>query len=258
MIAMIYEATPFQKASALFDGWEETLIWSCLQGIMGKLYVDHTITPTAGMILLGDFCFFAGIPNEELVRYKPTSCTQQFIIMVPQTAQWAVLIEQVYGKRATRVLRYATKKEKNSFDRQQLEQVISKIPSGFLLHKIDETLFHKCQKIAWCRDWVSQYRDYEQYQKYGLGIVLLSENEPVSGASSYSSYLEGIEIEIDTKKEYRKRGFAYICGAKLILECIEKGLYPSWDAQNKWSLALAQKLGYHFAYEYIAYEIDRY
>lgn len=73
--------------------------------------------------------------------------------------------------------------------------------------------------------------------------------------SSYSGYHGGIEIEIDTKEEYQRKGLAYICGAKLILECLERGWYPSWDAQNKWSVALTEKLGYHFDYEYEAYEI---
>lgn len=73
--------------------------------------------------------------------------------------------------------------------------------------------------------------------------------------SSYSGYLGGIEIEIDTKEEYRRKGLAYICAAKLILACMEKGWYPSWDAQNKWSVALAEKLGYHFEREYTAYEV---
>lgn len=65
----------------------------------------------------------------------------------------------------------------------------------------------------------------------------------------------GIEIEIDTKEEHRRQGLAYACGAKLILECLNKGWYPSWDAQNKWSVALAEKLGYHFSHEYPAYEV---
>ena len=49
---------------------------------------------------------------------------------------------------------------------------------------------------------------------------------------------------------------AYICGAKLILECLDRGWYPSWDAQNLWSVALAQKLGYRFDHEYVVYEWD--
>lgn len=77
----------------------------------------------------------------------------------------------------------------------------------------------------------------------------------VSGASSYSRYLDGIEIEIDTREEYRRKGLAYICGAKLILECLKRNLYPSWDAHNPASIALAEKLGYHFSHAYQAVEI---
>lgn len=105
---------------------------------------------------------------------------------------------------------------------------------------------------------VSQFPDYETYQKSGLGVVITKEGTLVSGASSYSVFLDGIEIEIDTRKEYRRKGLASVCGAKLILECLDRGVYPSWDAQNLWSVALAEKLGYHFAYEYDAYEIRGY
>lgn len=94
------------------------------------------------------------------------------------------------------------------------------------------------------------------YQKYGLGVVALKDGEPVSGASSYTSYNGGIEIEIDTREDHRRRGLAFACGAKLILECLARGWYPSWDAQNKWSAALAEKLGYHFDGEYTAYEVQ--
>jgi RimJ/RimL family protein N-acetyltransferase len=41
----------------------------------------------------------------------------------------------------------------------------------------------------------------------------------------------------------------------LIMECLDRGLYPSWDAANKGSVALAEKLGYHFEKEYVTYEI---
>ena len=77
----------------------------------------------------------------------------------------------------------------------------------------------------------------------------------VSGASSYSGYCGGIEIEVDTREDYRRRGLAFICGAKLILDCLEREWYPSWDAQNPWSAALAKKLGYRFSHTYAAYEI---
>ena len=102
---------------------------------------------------------------------------------------------------------------------------------------------------------VSQYENYEMYKRLGIGAVILKDGQPVSGASSYSTYIGGIEIEIDTKEDYRRKGLAYICGARLILECAKRGLYPSWDAHNMASVRLAEKLGYHFDREYTAFEV---
>ena len=115
-----------------------------------------------------------------------------------------------------------------------------------------------CRANSWANDLISQYKDYNTYKALGLGVVVLKDGELVAGASSYSTYNEGIEIEIDTREDHRRKGLAYACGAKLILECLKRGLYPSWDAQNKSSVALAEKLGYHFSHEYIAYEIVGY
>jgi len=255
---MVYEVKNPEAAASLFSEWDETLIWSCLQGVMGKLYADSPEAPVSCMAMLGDFCFFAGRPGVELAAYKPGSCKNDFMIMVPQNESWAELIEAYYGGKAKRTVRYATKKEKGVFDIKQLDRVVDGLPEEYTLQMIDEEMFQECKcgvNSSWCRDFVSQYKDFQMYQKYGLGAVITKDNEIVSGASSYSGYIGGIEIEIDTKGEYRRRGLAHVCGAKLILECIKLGLYPSWDAQNKWSLTLAEKLGYHFDHEYPVYEI---
>lgn len=245
------------KAAPLFEGWQETLIWSCLQGVMGKIYVDSAQTPVAAAAVLGDFCFLAGKANRELVNHERMWENRDFLILVPGNAEWENLIEECYGKRVKKVVRYAIKKEPDVFDRKKLQEMADMLPDGYELKMMDEVLFDHCREIAWCRDWVAQYDSYELYRRYGLGAVILKDGEPVSGASSYSGYQGGIEIEIDTREDYRRKGLATVCGAKLILECLDRGWYPSWDAQNKWSAALAKKLGYHYDREYTAYEAVR-
>lgn len=245
-----------KNATNIFAGWDETLIWSCLQGVMGAIYTSDS--KDAAMAILGDFAFYAGKPSEDLVRFKPESCEQDFIIMVPQNDEWAALIEKCYGDKAKKVTRYAIKKEKDNFDVSKLKKAISKLPEGYELRLLEEVEYRLCQNNRWANDLISQYKDYNTYKRLGLGVVVLKDGELVAGASSYSRYKEGIEIEIDTREDHRRKGLAYACGAKLILECLEKGLYPSWDAQNMWSVALAEKLGYHFSHEYAAYEIMGY
>ena len=255
---MIQRMINTEKGKELFEGWEETLIWSCLQGVMGEVYADDVRNPASAMAILGDFVFFAGEPDEEMILYKPDWCHNEFIIMVPQNDAWATLIEKHYQEKAKKVSRYAIKKEPDVFDKEKLERIVASLPEEYELRLIDREIYEICQKMEWSRFWVALYRDYEVFQKLGLGVAILKDGELVAGASSYSSYKEGIEIEIDTNEPYRRKGLATVCGARLILECLERNLYPSWDAQNLWSVALAKKLGYHYSHSYTAYEIRGY
>ena len=80
---------------------------------------------------------------------------------------------------------------------------------------------------------------------------------PAAGASSYTIYDGGIEIEIDTRPDQRRQGLALACGAQLILTCLERRLFPNWDAHDLRSAALAEKLGYRMDHPYRAYLPDR-
>ena len=349
---MISKITDMDSVKDLFAGWEETCIWSCLQGVMGGIYADkdeYGTKPRSAMAVLGDFCFFAGEANADLVKYRPACCDMgathaprhcdtgethapqhcdtgeihtsrhcdtgethisqlldagaeaassefaaehsNMVIMVPQNPQWAELIERIYQNGARKMQRYAIKKEADVFDRAYLKKIVDNImeeghsmeerhsnkvthhneawypsePSShnealqhnadYVLRSIDQALYQQCREQPWSRDLVSQFPSYEMYSRYGLGFVILKNGEIVSGASSYSAYLQGIEIQIDTRKDHRRKGLALICGARLILECLDRGLYPSWDAYNKASVALAEKLGYHYSHAYDAYEV---
>lgn len=254
---MIYEITDTTNVSPLFGKWEETLIWSCLQGIMGKIYADDLNAPASAMAMIGDFVFFAGKPTIEFVSYHPDRYTRNYQIMIPQTESWKNMIIDYYGEKATVITRYAIKKEPYIFDKKKLEEAVDSLPEQYTLSMIDERLYEMCKAETWCADFVSQFPDYKNFRNLGIGAVICEKDRIISGASSYSRFREGIEIEIDTREEYRRRGFAYICGAKLILECLERNLYPSWDAHNKASVALAEKLGYHYSHAYTAIEIHR-
>lgn len=41
-----------EKAIALFQNWEEALIWSCLQGYMGTLITDDEMTPESAIVIM--------------------------------------------------------------------------------------------------------------------------------------------------------------------------------------------------------------
>ena len=64
---MLYELTDTSKVTHLFEGWQETLIYSCLQRVMGKIFVTDPDSPRSAMAYVGCFAFYAGEADRELV-----------------------------------------------------------------------------------------------------------------------------------------------------------------------------------------------
>lgn len=244
--------TQTHPAARLFDGWNETLIWSCLDGIMGQLTCSED--GNSAMAEVADFTFFAGVPDKRLMTH---SFARSFMLLVPQNEEWAAAIEEFYGDTVTKVTRYATQKTDAGFDPVKLRAITEKVPEDCILRGIDGEIFRISKATPWMHDWTDQFDDYEQFRRMGLGVVLIRNGEIVSGASTYTRYSRGIEIQIDTRKDCRGMGYASLTGASLILESLDRGLYPSWDAANLISLRLAEKLGYRFSHAYHAYALSR-
>lgn len=241
--------TLLEQIAPLFDGWEETMVWSCLQGVMGRAKAGED--GAAAMIVHQDFTFLAGRPDRALLARAPGP------ILVPRTEDWNEVIEAVFGERAVKELRYAVKKEPDVFDRAHLERLASALPEGYTLRLIDESLVPVLLREAWSKDFCAAFDSPADCCRRGVGVVAMYECVPVAGAGSYCVYHGGIEVEIDTREDHRRRGLASACGARLILECLDRGLYPSWDAIDLRSVALAEKLGYHRGEPYTTYWLTK-
>ncbi|MBQ1280979.1 MAG: GNAT family N-acetyltransferase [Oscillospiraceae bacterium] len=253
---MIVETTGTPAVCALFDGWQDTMVWSCLDGSMGSIYADDSeFPPRTAMAILGSFCFLAGEPRAEFLLHKPVDISQTWIMMIADDAAWHPVIEAVFGERAERFHRIAIKKEPDVFDPAHLHALVRALPDGYRLERIDEALYHRCLTEDWSRDFVGLFDDCAHFLSMGLGVVAMCGDTLAAGASSYSRYRGGIEIEIDTHPAHRRRGLASACGAALILDCLSRGLYPSWDAHTEISASLAEKLGYHRDAPYITYAV---
>lgn len=239
----------------LFAGSEETLVWSCLQGCMGRAWADDARRPVTGRIITGDFCFLAGRPDVRFLTPLPMDRTQA--VLVPSDEDWAALIEQTYREEVTRITRYATQKDPDVFERDRLHTLVRALPEGYRLVRLTRELCEALGGERWSESLCAHFDGPDDFLRRGRGWAALWGDEPVCGASSYTVYREGIEIEIDTREDHRRRGLASACAARLILECLDCGLYPSWDAANSVSLALAEKLGYHLATSYPAYVFVR-
>lgn len=249
------ETNQRSRIEPLFSGWEETMIWSCLQGYMGEAWCDCLEHPSSAVIVIGDFCFLAGRPDQEMLSSIWEQDQSECWLVIPQTIQWCAVIETVFAGKYFKTSRYSIKKEPDVFNHSHLQKLCDQLPSDCRLEMIGEPQFNIIKKEEELKDLCSQFGSWPEYQKNGIGVVVSCRDEIVAGASSYTVYDKGIEIEIDTKKAYRRRGLAAACGAKLILECQKLGLYPSWDAHDLRSVSLAKKLGYHMDREYLTYVV---
>jgi GNAT superfamily N-acetyltransferase len=236
-----------EKIAPFFAGWNEAMIWSCLQGHMGYAVADQDQNPSAAQLVIGDICFFAGTPNDDLAA-KAAS-----FIIVPRDKEWGRSIEAVWGDRVEKALRYAIKKEPEAFDPEKLAFYAESLESVYTVKMFDKEIYDSALREDWSKDLCSQFADYKDYSQRGVGAAVIHQGKIVSGASTYAVYDGGIEIEVDTKPEFRQRGLAKACCARLILECLKRGLYPSWDAHDLRSVALAEKLGYHMDHPYTVY-----
>ena len=83
---MINIVENLENAAGLFNGWSETMIWSCVQGIMGNVYSDDEYRTAVAAI--GDFCFFEGNPDVYAVKYIIENSGREYTIAVPQNELW--------------------------------------------------------------------------------------------------------------------------------------------------------------------------
>ena len=106
-----------QRAAVLFDGWQETLIWSALEGEMGCIWALSE-TPKAALCENADFLFLAGSADEPETRLLLECWRQEkgrFEILVPREKECGAVIETVFPN-AESENRYAFHKGGEHFD----------------------------------------------------------------------------------------------------------------------------------------------
>lgn len=254
---MIYEANADvrRNLAPMFEGFEDTVVLSCLQGHMGTAYVNDLVNPTVAQITVGIFVFFAGDPNtkeaEELLYNLP-----EFTFAIVDSDDWKRRIESVHKNAIEKFQRYRFEKNPEHLERSHILNLLSSLPEGYEIKKVDRDIANSPSFHELSEDFVSQFDSIDDFLNRGIGYAIIHEGQVVSAATSFSIFDDGIEIEIATHSKYRRKGLATITASALILDCIDRGKYPSWDGANAESVELAKKLGYVFKESYDTYFID--
>lgn len=109
---------------------------------------------------------------------------------------------------------------------------------------IDKSLFHQ---IINDKNYINHLREFESFESFnqnGSGFVKLENNEIKAIASTFCNYNNNVEIQVDTLEGNRSKGLATQVTIFLLKDCINKGFIPHWDAANKVSESLGEKVGF--------------
>lgn len=249
-----------QKYGDYFKDCEDSCILSALAGMNGEMFCDSKENPRVFLINVADYSFIAGDSASEnakkILELADKIHESDFNIRCVNK-EFEKVLEETYKDRYYTYSRFATYRSFENMDFEMLENKVKEAEKEYTLSLIDKNLFDYCKNNEWSEDFVIGYNNYEEWERNGMGVLFLKEGDPVSGASSYSAYPGGIEVEIITREDYRKKGLGFASGAALLIECKKRNLLASWDAAHEQSLRLAEKLGYKFMYEYKIYGIKK-
>lgn len=242
---------------SLCENSKEVLVQGAVEGDMGQVWVPVLENPGYCLIHHGDFSFLVGIaPNSreslELKEQLLESCSRDFI--TPSDKRWGAWLDENFAGEFRLIARYALKKDKHNFETEKLLRYVSQVPKEIKIKKIDEKIYELVLKEEWSRDFCSSFQDADRFLADGLGYVAMKGSKVLSGCSAYGSSEGMMEVQVETRKDCQRKGLGLACSAKFILECLERGIYPNWDAANIQSVGLAEKLGYVFDREYIVYQ----
>jgi GNAT superfamily N-acetyltransferase len=253
---MLIELDSDNRASLrrLFDRYPclHGSVAAVIEGGMGRVFADAQEEPHVALAVL-DFHFLAGDPlhANALLLFK---LLQSGDVVIAPTPTWQHLVAATYPSELTVYHREAFQAEK--FDVDKLRRFCQALPSGFVLRQV---CLAEVRQFATDLDpaLVYNFRSHEEFMTRGIGLGILHQGMFVSGASSAAVGGGKLEIEIQTHRQFRRRGLARAVAAALILYCLEHGIEACWDAANEPSAALARQLGFHSTGKYEAYRLKQ-
>ena len=124
------------------------------------------------------------------------------------------------------------------------------IPEGYLLTGMDEAAFEQHPFSHG-----ENYSYWPAFQSEGSGAVVYYGGEIVAAASSFLSMNSEVELDVSTKEAHQGKNLATACIARMLQDCMKRGITVHWDAQNDVSRHLADKFGFEAETEYPVYWI---
>lgn len=235
-----------QQMALLFTGLNgDHMADAILDDYMGKAYIDAE-PPTFGVLELPavQVAFLGGDLSHPSAHTYLKNLTQ-FSRIFAASPHFEKVAKKVHPGKWVRLERYAFSSE--NLNIAKLRELSTKLPDGFQVKKIDTVLARSLLE-----DKENEFASYhgvtfdspDDFVARGFGYCVCEGETIACVASTFAVSKTGIEIQIDTKPDYRGKGLATVAAAHLMIHSLENNLDPSWDAATEISAKMAQKLGY--------------
>lgn len=217
----------------------------------GRIYVDRREhpriaflwTPVGYYFLAGHTIYpsdLAGLAEPLTDVFIPASLAggESSFILIPSPEIDRAHIQALLGGRKT----IQIYRRPFAFDPSQYAQVrrqLPPLPEGLRLQRVDAALAERCGLPP---SWVT----VDNFIAHGTGFALMAGDEIASLCQSIFASRQRVEIDLHTRPEYRRRGFAALTACALIDDCLRQGRLPNWECfwDNQPSINLAGKLGF--------------
>jgi RimJ/RimL family protein N-acetyltransferase len=216
----------------------------------GRIYADNNIEPTCCLIVCKSGKYLvAGDTNntgfnEFLSDYLyDRENHSNYFDLYSSSQKWIFKLDELLADNAAKLSRQLFRW--NYLRLSSIPNFSEMLPEGFELKRMDADLFVKYSKEI-DSSYINLWGSPNNFVSNGFGFCIMKDNEFVSICNTYYVRQGFAEIDIITKEQFRKQGFALITCSEFIKHCVNNNIKPIWDCDdgNKRSKALAEKLGF--------------
>ncbi len=248
-----------KKAAPLFENFKwNYMAQSILEGNHGEVSVDDPEQPNLAILYLPELRLgiVGGDPAHPAAEaYISGIKKRSFLMFADRYEGWDALGKKYHDVAFFQVMRYAFTSENLNVD--YLKTLRDCDLGELVLKPLDLEMVRalSSEKSEITEDHFLNFATPAEFIEKGFGFAILEGKQVVSLATSFVVCDGGIEIQINTRKKYEGRGLGTVAAAALIVESLERGLDPNWDAATERSAGLAKKLGYTEQGEYPMYVV---
>jgi GNAT superfamily N-acetyltransferase len=229
---------------------------AALEGAHGEVHVNTPHRPAVAVLFFPhlNLRIYGGNPHHPSGVESLMACPPQTALLAGSPS-WEPAFHRAFEGRLVSIPRYAFTGE--SLDREALACFAKAVPVGFSITRLtaSQAAAVAGEQSEFAADHLGNFSSVDDFMERGFGFGAVGPDGLACLATTFIVCGAGVEIQINTREKYRRKGLAAATAAKFILHCLENGLDPNWDAANLVSVSLAQKLGYTLQGTYTMYFI---